>query len=186
LVIVSVATRSVAAGTSPATVGFAENKSTSTGGNLWAPFGLHTDDLDAMVKRRNIRALVMINPIGFFYENLKPMGIMYEALSALQTYVNQKFKTGAVKVEISFIPVRPDQVETALTQGAGDFVAYALVVTPDTRGNSRLPLRFPWKQMPSRLSSQGRISAPLPAWTISAAKRFTQIPKRCSISCCSK
>ena len=30
----------------------AENKSTSTGANLWAPFGLHTDDLAAMVKRR--------------------------------------------------------------------------------------------------------------------------------------
>ena len=52
-------------------------------------------------------------------------------MSALQTYVNQKFKTGAVKVEISFIPVRPDQVEAALTQGVGDFVAYALVVTPE-------------------------------------------------------
>jgi hypothetical protein len=58
------------------------------------------------------------------------MGIMYDALRALQTYVNDKFKTGAVKVEISFIPVRPDQVETALMQGAGDFIAYVLVVTP--------------------------------------------------------
>jgi hypothetical protein len=34
---------------------------------LAAPFGVHTDDLDAMVKRGNIRALVLINPIGFFY-----------------------------------------------------------------------------------------------------------------------
>jgi len=62
-----------------------------------------------MLKRRNIRALVLIKPIGFFYENGKPMGIMYDALSVLQTFVNEKFKTGALKIEISFIPVRPDQ-----------------------------------------------------------------------------
>ena len=115
----------------PATASdFAEHKSTSTGGSLWAPFGLHTDDLDAMVKRRNIRALVLINPIGFFYDNGQPMGIMYDALSALETYVNQKFKTGALRVQVSFIPVRPDQVEAALIRGVGDFIAYALVVTP--------------------------------------------------------
>ena len=84
-----------------------------------------------MVKRRNIRALVLINPIGFFYDNGQPMGIMYDALSALETYVNQKFHTGAVKIQISFIPVRPDQVEDALTQGVGDFVAYSLVITPE-------------------------------------------------------
>jgi len=111
----------------------AENKSASTAANLWAPFGLHTDDLDAMVKRRNIRALVLINPIGFFYDNGQPMGIMYDALSALETYVNQKFNTGALKVEISFIPVRPDQVEAALNEGVGDFVAYSLVVTPERK-----------------------------------------------------
>jgi len=105
-----------------------ETKSADT--NLGAPFGLHTDDLDAMVKRRNIRALVLINPIGFFYDNGQPMGIMYDALIALQTYVNQKFKTGALPIQVSFIPVRPDQVEAALTQGVGDFVAYSLVVTP--------------------------------------------------------
>ena len=109
----------------------AGNKSASTAANVWAPFGFHTDDLDAMVKRRNIRALVLINPIGFFYDNGQPMGIMYDALSSLETYVNQKFNTGALKIQVSFIPVRPEQVETALAQGAGDFVAYSLVVTPE-------------------------------------------------------
>src|SRR5271169_5241868 len=34
------------------------------------PVGLTRDsgDLDAMVKRRNIRALILLNPIGFFYD----------------------------------------------------------------------------------------------------------------------
>jgi membrane-bound lytic murein transglycosylase MltF len=98
---------------------------------LSAPYGRHTDDLDAMLKRRNIRALVLINPIGFFYDNGQPMGVNYEALRAFETFVNQKYKTRALKVQVTFIPVRPDQVEAALLQGIGDVVAYALVITPD-------------------------------------------------------
>jgi hypothetical protein len=31
-------------------------------------FAKRTGDLDEMVKHRSIRALVMMNPIGFFYE----------------------------------------------------------------------------------------------------------------------
>jgi membrane-bound lytic murein transglycosylase MltF len=98
-----------------------------------APFGIHTDDLDAMVKRGNIRALVLIDPIGFFYDNGQPMGIMYDALRTLETYVNETLKTRSIKVEVTFIPVRPDQVEAALMQGVGDLVAYPLVITPQRK-----------------------------------------------------
>jgi len=94
-------------------------------------FNRHTDDLDGMVKRRNIRALVLMNPIGFFYDNGQPRGVMYEALEELEKFTNQKFKTGTLKIKVTFLPVRPDQVEAALTQGMGDLIAYSLVVTPD-------------------------------------------------------
>jgi membrane-bound lytic murein transglycosylase MltF len=94
------------------------------------PFGRHTDDLDGMLQRRNIRALVMINPIGFFYQDGQPMGAIYETLRDFQTFINKKFKTGALKVEVTFIPVRPDQAEIALTKGIGDFIANAVVITP--------------------------------------------------------
>jgi len=107
-----------------------DEQSHSAAVNFPAPYGRNTDDLDSMVKRGTIRALVMINPIGFFYDDGHPMGIMYDALEAFQTYVNEKLKTGSVPVQIVFIPVRPDQVEAALIQGAGDFVAYSLVDTP--------------------------------------------------------
>ena len=43
------------------------------------------------------------------------MGILYDAQEELETYVNQQMKTGAMNVQVSFIPVRPDQVEGALT-----------------------------------------------------------------------
>ncbi len=41
---------------------------------LPSPYGIHTDDLDAMMKRRYIRALVIINPIAFFYSHGHPDG----------------------------------------------------------------------------------------------------------------
>ena len=92
---------------------------------LPAPFGLHTDDLDEMLKRRNIRALVMIDPIDFFYSNGQPMGIAYEGMREFESFINQKMKTRALKVEVTFVPVRPDQLEAALTQGVGDLIAFA-------------------------------------------------------------
>jgi membrane-bound lytic murein transglycosylase MltF len=103
---------------------------TATGFVLAMPYGKHTDDLDGMVERRNIRALVMINPIGFFYDKGKPMGAIYEAAREFQTYINTKWKSGTLKVGVTFIPVRPDQAEAALTQGIGDFIANAVVITP--------------------------------------------------------
>lgn len=99
---------------------------------LPAPYGHHTDDLDAMMKRRYLRALVLINPIGFFYTSKgQPMGVNYEVLREFETYLNKKYKTGKFPVKVTFVPVRPDQVEAALTQGTGDLIAYALVVTPE-------------------------------------------------------
>jgi len=116
----------------PATVPLpSQDTSLAPGKSLPAPFGRYTDDLDGMVKRQSIRALVMVNPIGFFYDNGQPMGVMYDALRSLETYVNERLKTGALKVEVTFIPVAPNQIETALTQGVGDVIAYALVVSPE-------------------------------------------------------
>ena len=90
-----------------------ENQASSSGKNLPAPFGRYTDALDGMAKRGNIRVLVMINPIGFFYDNGQPMGIMYDVLRALETYVNEKLRARSIKVEVTLTPVRPDQPEDA-------------------------------------------------------------------------
>jgi membrane-bound lytic murein transglycosylase MltF len=98
---------------------------------LATPYGQYTDDLDGMVKRGTIRALVLTDPIGFFYVDGQPMGVMYEALRDFESFVNQKLRTGPLKIEVTFIPERPDRVEAALTQGVGDIIAYALVVTPE-------------------------------------------------------
>jgi len=94
-------------------------------------FGHDTGDLDEMVKRRNIRALLILSPIGFFYDKGQPRGVMYEALEEFQKFANQKLKTGKLEVRVTFLPMRIDQLEAALTEGAGDMIAYGVVVTPD-------------------------------------------------------
>jgi membrane-bound lytic murein transglycosylase MltF len=98
---------------------------------LPSAFGRHTGDLGGMVKRRNIRALVIMNPIGFFYDKGRPQGVMYESLEEFQKFINKKLKTGKLHVKVTFIPMRPDQLESALVNGVGDLIAYGIVVTPD-------------------------------------------------------
>ncbi len=93
-------------------------------------FARQTGDLDAMVKRGSIRALVLYSRSGFFYVNGRPEGIYYQAMQYFEQFVNQKLHTRQ-HLQVTFIPVRPDQLEAALTEGVGDLIAYGLVVTPE-------------------------------------------------------
>jgi membrane-bound lytic murein transglycosylase MltF len=101
-------------------------------GSLSLPltFARHTGDLDEMMKVRNIRALVTINPISFFYIQGKPAGIGYEAMQEFERFINKKYNTGKLKVRVTFIPTRPDKMESALTEGVGDVIAQAVMITP--------------------------------------------------------
>ena len=83
------------------------------------------------MKRRNIRALVLLNPIGFFYDKGRPRGAIYESLEEFQRFANKKLKTGPVQLKVTYLPVAPPQAEAALKEGMGDFVANAIAVTPE-------------------------------------------------------
>ena len=112
-------------------------------------FARHTGDLDDMIKRKTIRALVLYSRTGFFYVNGRPEGIYYEALNTLQQYVNEKLRAKGQHVQITFIPVRPDQIEAALNDGVGDVIAFGLVVTParQQRVAFSLPIQTDVKQI---------------------------------------
>ena len=94
-------------------------------------FERHTGDLDEMVKRQTIRALVLYSRAGFFYVDGRPEGIYYEALKAFEQFANQRLRRTRQHVQVTFIPVRADQIEAALTGGVGDLIAFGLVVTPE-------------------------------------------------------
>lgn len=95
------------------------------------PIQRWTGDLDGMIKRREIRALVVYSRSGFFYDNGRPEGISYEALQELQRTLNREFKTGSRPLTITFLPVAYDQLEKALVGGQGDLVAVPVAVTSE-------------------------------------------------------
>ena len=102
-------------------------------GSLELPitFERRVGDLDGMVKRREIRALVVPSRSGFFYDKGHPQGIYFEALDEFQRFVNKRFITGSLKINVTYLPVRPEQLEKALLEGVGDVVAYGVEVTPE-------------------------------------------------------
>ena len=87
--------------------------------------------LDAMMKRHEIRVLVVPSHSGFFYDQGQPEGIFYEAFDAFQRFVNEKHRSGSLQTNITFIPVRPEQLEHALLEGVGDIIGYPVIVTPE-------------------------------------------------------
>ena len=95
------------------------------------PFERWTGDLDGMIRRRRIRALVVYSRSAFFYDNGRPQGISFEALQEFERTLNQKFKTGSRPVTVTFLPVGYDQLEEALTGGLGDLIAFPVAITPE-------------------------------------------------------
>lgn len=98
---------------------------------LTLPHEVWVGDLDGMIKRRNIRALVVYSKTGFFYDQGRPEGIFYEALQEFQRTLNQEFKTGSLPVTITFLPVEYQQLENALLSGQGDLIAVPIAITPE-------------------------------------------------------
>lgn len=84
-----------------------------------------------MVKRHTIRVLVVPSRSGFFYDKGQPQGIYFEAFNEFQRFANQKLKTGSLKLNIVFIPVRPEQLEKALLDGVADVIGYGVIVTSE-------------------------------------------------------
>ncbi|HJY88825.1 MAG TPA: lytic transglycosylase F [Candidatus Acidoferrum sp.] len=109
------------------------NKGTKSTASLELPitFPRHVGDLEGMRERHQIRVLVVPSHSGFFYDRGVPHGIYYEAFDEFQRFANQKLRTGSLRMNVTFIPVRPEQLEHALLEGVGDVVGYGVIVTPE-------------------------------------------------------
>jgi membrane-bound lytic murein transglycosylase MltF len=95
------------------------------------PYEHWTGDLDGMVKRREIRALVAYSKTAFFYDRGRPEGITYEALRDFQTWLNEHFKTGNLPIVVTFFPVGYEHLEEYLNNGTGDLIAVPVADTPE-------------------------------------------------------
>jgi membrane-bound lytic murein transglycosylase MltF len=90
-----------------------------------------TGDLDGMIKRRQIRALVVYGKSAFFYDQGRPEGISFEALQEFQRTLNSELHTGRLPLTITFLPVGFNELEQDLQNGLGDLIAVPVAITPE-------------------------------------------------------
>jgi membrane-bound lytic murein transglycosylase MltF len=90
-------------------------------------------DLDGLVERRYIRALVLYNKTGFFYDGPQPRGISYEGLKEFENFLNKKLNTGKTPVYMVFIPVSREDGLKRLADGRGDIAVANIPIIPETQ-----------------------------------------------------
>lgn len=91
-------------------------------------------DLDGMIERRVVRALVVYNSTNFFFdEAARPRGITHEFLNLFEERLNKRFGKGKQRIHVVQIPVRRDQLIPYLVDGHADLVAANLTMTDERR-----------------------------------------------------
>ena len=90
-------------------------------------------DLDGMIKRRVIRVLTVQNPVLYFVDRGREVGITYESIKAFEKQLNDKLGNKIVMVYVVAIPVARDQLIPRLLAGQGDIAAAQLTVTPERK-----------------------------------------------------
>ena len=67
----------------------------------------YTGDLDGMVQRRLIRVLTSYSKTQYFIDKGTPRGTAYDQGKLLETDLNDRLKTGNLKISIQFIAMSP-------------------------------------------------------------------------------
>ncbi len=92
-----------------------------------------TGDLDGMLKRRYIRALVAYSKTQYYVVKGVQHGSSYEFLKAFEDAINKKYpqKQKNIRIHVVFVPVSRDKMFSRLAEGRGDLAVGALTITPD-------------------------------------------------------
>lgn len=88
-------------------------------------------DFSEMRERRMIRVLVTHSRTFYFFDGPEQRGLTYESMRNFEKYINRKFKTGSLPINVVFIPVSRDQLIPALLNGRGDIAAANLTMTEE-------------------------------------------------------
>jgi membrane-bound lytic murein transglycosylase MltF len=93
---------------------------------------VHTvGDFDALKKRRGIRVLVVFNKTNYFIDKGAPRGITYDAFKLFEDWINKKYKTGNLKINVVFVPIGRADLASALLDGRGDIAVANVTITPE-------------------------------------------------------
>jgi membrane-bound lytic murein transglycosylase MltF len=92
-----------------------------------------TGDLDGMIERRAVRALVAPSRMQYWIDRGRQSGAEYELLRKFEEVLNTKYKSKRkhIHINVHFIPTARDELVSALVQGRGDIAAGILTVTPE-------------------------------------------------------
>jgi membrane-bound lytic murein transglycosylase MltF len=101
-----------------------------------------TGDFDGMAKRRLIRVLVVYSKTFYFLDQGHQRGISYDLLKEFEKNVNEKLKTGTLKIHVMFIPVRRDEIIPGLVKGFADIAVANLTITPQRQ--KEVAFSDPW------------------------------------------
>jgi membrane-bound lytic murein transglycosylase MltF len=95
---------------------------------LLKPF---TGDFDEMIARRLVRVGVTFNRTFYFVDRGVQRGIAYEYGRLMEDRINEKVKSGNIKVHVLFVPMPRETLVPALVEGKVDMVAGHLTITPE-------------------------------------------------------
>jgi membrane-bound lytic murein transglycosylase MltF len=90
-----------------------------------------TGDLDGMIKRRMVRILTVRNPVLYYVDKGREVGITYEVARDFEAQVNKRAGNPKLKVHVMLLPVRHDELISRLIAGDGDIAAASLTITPE-------------------------------------------------------
>lgn len=94
-----------------------------------------TGDLDGMIERRRIRALVPYSQSVYYIDGPTRRGIAYEAMVHFEKELNKQLedRLDGNRVRVIFIPVTRDKLLPALLEGYGDIIPANIMVTEQRR-----------------------------------------------------
>jgi membrane-bound lytic murein transglycosylase MltF len=90
-----------------------------------------TGDFDGMVKRRMIRVLVPYSKTFYFVDRAVQRGLSYDITRLLERDLNNKLKSGNIRLSVLCIPVSRGEMIPYLLEGHGDIAMGNLTVTPE-------------------------------------------------------
>ncbi|MGL6052445.1 MAG: transporter substrate-binding domain-containing protein, partial [Aeromonas salmonicida] len=91
-------------------------------------------DLEHILQKKELRALVVYERGFFFLDKGAQHGILVNQLQGFERWLNQTYLAREqIKLKIIYIPVRQDKLLDYLTEGRGDLVAANMTVTPTRR-----------------------------------------------------
>ena len=88
-------------------------------------------DLDGMVERRHVRALVAYSKTHYFLDGATQRGLAYEGLTEFEGFLNRRLGSTTLKIHVVIVPVRRDELLPALDRGLGDLAAANLTITSE-------------------------------------------------------